>query len=157
MQFWLHEVIAPESIVRNVAYLLLVVSIGMSSMLLLRLFALAAGVVAVLLASVISYDPIALFWMASQVATSSRSRRYASSVLRDRPSSNQSASQNASIRAASSGLRPVRCGPVPAPADRRSAPAPRARVAIVWLISDSRRCDEQIRRCHWRQQPGDGE
>lgn len=63
MQFWLHEVIAPESIARNVAYFLLVASIGMSSMLILRLLALAAGVVAIMSATFFAYDPLALFWM----------------------------------------------------------------------------------------------
>jgi hypothetical protein len=64
MQFWLHEVIAPQSILRNVGFALLVVASGMSSMLLLRLAALAAGVVFVLIYGLIAYDPVGLFWMA---------------------------------------------------------------------------------------------
>lgn len=63
MQFWLHEVIAPQSILRNVGFALLVVASGMSSMLLLRLAALVAGLVFIVTYSVVGYDPVGLFWM----------------------------------------------------------------------------------------------
>lgn len=63
MEFWLHEVIAPESILRNVTFFLLVVSIGMSSMLLLRVVALAAGIAGIVLSGLVVYDPLTLFWM----------------------------------------------------------------------------------------------
>jgi hypothetical protein len=63
MQFWLHEVIAPQSILRNIGFALLVVASGMSSMLLLRIAALAAGFVFIVIFSIVAYDPVGLFWM----------------------------------------------------------------------------------------------
>ena len=62
MEFWLHEVIAPQAILRNVGFALLVVSSGMSSMLLLRIAALAAGVVFLIAYSVFGYEPDTPWW-----------------------------------------------------------------------------------------------
>src|SRR5262245_54788818 len=68
MLMWLYEILAPEVLFRHVALFLLVVAMAMPSVLLLRLVALAAGVVALILATIIAYDPVGLFWSALFIA-----------------------------------------------------------------------------------------
>src|ERR1700688_5257636 len=62
MLMWLYEILAPAVLFRHIALFLLVVAMAMPSVLMLRLTALAAGVVALILATVIAYDPVILFW-----------------------------------------------------------------------------------------------
>lgn len=62
MLMWIYEVLAPEVLFRHVALFLLVAAMAMPSVLLLRLFALASGVVSIVLATVVAYDPVGLFW-----------------------------------------------------------------------------------------------
>jgi CRP-like cAMP-binding protein len=62
MLMWLYEILAPAVLFRHIALFLLVVAMAMPTVLMLRLTALAAGVVALILATVIAYDPLILFW-----------------------------------------------------------------------------------------------
>jgi len=59
---WLYEILSPPVLFRHVAFFLLVVAMAMPSLLLLRAVALAAGVVALILATVIDYDLGTLLW-----------------------------------------------------------------------------------------------
>jgi hypothetical protein len=63
MSMWIYELLAPETLVRHLSLFLLVVAIGMPSMPLLRWFALASAVVAILLA-VYTRDSVGIFWQA---------------------------------------------------------------------------------------------
>src|ERR1700736_1086600 len=62
MLMWLYEILAPAVLFRHIALFLLVVAMAMPTVLMLRLAALAAGVVGLILATVIAYDPVILFW-----------------------------------------------------------------------------------------------
>jgi CRP-like cAMP-binding protein len=62
MLMWLYEILSPPVLFRHVAFFLLVVAMAMPSLLLLRAVALAAGVVALILATVIDYDLGTLLW-----------------------------------------------------------------------------------------------
>jgi CRP-like cAMP-binding protein len=62
MLMWLYEILAPEVLFRHIALFLLVVAMAMPTVLMLRIVALAAGIVALILATVIAYEPAILFW-----------------------------------------------------------------------------------------------
>jgi CRP-like cAMP-binding protein len=57
-----YEALAPEPLLRHVMLLLLVLSMAMPTVFLLRLFALGAGIVAIVLALTVVDDPTGLFW-----------------------------------------------------------------------------------------------
>ena len=59
---WLYEILAPEVLFRHIALFLLVVAMAMPTILMLRLVALAAGVVALILTTFFAYDATILFW-----------------------------------------------------------------------------------------------
>jgi hypothetical protein len=59
---WLTEVFRPETLARHVALFLVVVAVAMPSISLVRLMALVAGVVGVVLSAFVAYDPVGLFW-----------------------------------------------------------------------------------------------
>ncbi len=62
MLMWIYEVLAPEVLFRHIALFLLVAAMAMPSALLLWLFALASGIVSIVVATAIAYDPVGLFW-----------------------------------------------------------------------------------------------
>jgi len=62
MLMWLYEILAPEVLFRHIALFLLLVSMAMTTILMLRLVALAAGVVALILTTFFAYDATILFW-----------------------------------------------------------------------------------------------
>jgi hypothetical protein len=62
MSLWLSDVLSPEAVVRHIALLLVVIALVMPTLALVRWFALAAGVVGMILSSLVTYDPIGLFW-----------------------------------------------------------------------------------------------
>jgi len=62
MLMWLYEILSPPVLFRNIAFFLLVVAMAMPTLLMLRVVAVAAGVVALILATVIDYDLGTLLW-----------------------------------------------------------------------------------------------
>jgi hypothetical protein len=62
MSLWLSDVLSPEAVVRHIALLLVVIALVMPTLALVRWFALGAGVVGMILSSLVTYDPIGLFW-----------------------------------------------------------------------------------------------
>jgi hypothetical protein len=62
MSLWLSDVLSPEAVVRHIALLLVVIALMMPTLALVRWFALASGIVGVILSTVVSYDPVGLFW-----------------------------------------------------------------------------------------------
>ena len=62
MSLWLSEVLSPAAVARHVALLLVVIALVMPTLALVRWFALAAGVVGVILSGFVAYDPVGLFW-----------------------------------------------------------------------------------------------
>lgn len=62
MTLWLHEFFAPETILRNVAFFLLVLGMGMTSMVLLRVLVALAAAVGLVLALFVAFDPTMIFW-----------------------------------------------------------------------------------------------
>jgi len=67
MTMWVYELLAPDVLIRHLSLLLLVIAIGMPTIKPLRWFALAAGVVGVVLAGW-TRDNIGLFWQVLFVA-----------------------------------------------------------------------------------------
>lgn len=65
---WLHDILDPGSLLRHVAFFLLVAAMAMPGIFLIRAFALASGLVSVLLAGFVAYDPVGLFWSLLLVA-----------------------------------------------------------------------------------------
>jgi len=62
MSMWLTQFFAPETLARNAALFLVVIAVAMPTVGMVRLVALAAGVVGVVLSAFIVPDPIGLFW-----------------------------------------------------------------------------------------------
>lgn len=62
MEMWLTEAFAPETLVRHTALFLVVVALAMPTIGLVRLIALAAGVVGVGLSAFVAPDRVGLFW-----------------------------------------------------------------------------------------------
>ena len=62
MQTSVVDLFTPDSVVRHLALFLLVVAVAMPTVLLIRIVALAAGIVLILLATVVADDPVGLFW-----------------------------------------------------------------------------------------------
>ena len=62
MQTSVIDLFAPDTVVRHLALLLLVVAVAMPTVLLIRIAALAAGLVLIVLATVVASDPVGLFW-----------------------------------------------------------------------------------------------
>jgi CRP-like cAMP-binding protein len=65
---WLHEILAPEMLLRHLALFLLVAAMAMPGLFLLRIFALASGLVSAFLTGFVTYDPAGLFWSLLLVA-----------------------------------------------------------------------------------------
>jgi CRP-like cAMP-binding protein len=68
MLMWVYEVLAPAVLFRHISLFLLVAAMAMPNLVLLRLFALASGIVAIVVATAIAYDPVGVFWSALLVA-----------------------------------------------------------------------------------------
>jgi CRP-like cAMP-binding protein len=68
MLMWLYEALAPAVLVRHISLLLLVAAMAMPTVFLLRVLALASGVVALVLAVFLTYDGVATFWEALLIA-----------------------------------------------------------------------------------------
>jgi len=64
----LHEILAPEMLLRHAAFLLLVVAVAMPAMLWLRILALASGLVWLVLFGILAFDPVGFFWSLLLVA-----------------------------------------------------------------------------------------
>ena len=62
MLMWLYEILSPPVLFRHIAFFLLVVAMAMPTLLMLRVVALAAGFVALILATAIDYDLSTLLW-----------------------------------------------------------------------------------------------
>jgi CRP-like cAMP-binding protein len=59
---WLYDFLTPAVLLRHVTLFLLVAAMAMPSLLLLRVVALASGLVAIVLSGFVAYDPVSLFW-----------------------------------------------------------------------------------------------
>jgi CRP-like cAMP-binding protein len=65
---WLQEILAPDVLLRHVAFVLLIAALAMPSLFLIRVFALASGLVSALLAGFVTADAVGLFWSILLVA-----------------------------------------------------------------------------------------
>jgi CRP-like cAMP-binding protein len=68
MRMWLSEILAPAILLRHIACFLLVAAVAMPGLFLLRVIALASGLVAILLFGFVAWDPAGLFWSVLLVA-----------------------------------------------------------------------------------------
>ena len=59
---WLYDFLTPAVLLRHLALFLLVAAMAMPTVLLLRVVALASGIVAIVLSGFVAYDPAGLFW-----------------------------------------------------------------------------------------------
>jgi CRP-like cAMP-binding protein len=64
MSIWFYELFGPEALVRNLALFLVVVALAMPTLGLVRLVALAGGVVGIILTGFVAFDRAGLFWWA---------------------------------------------------------------------------------------------
>jgi CRP-like cAMP-binding protein len=62
MSMWLTEFFAPATLARNAALFLVVVAVAMPTLSVVRVMALVAGVVGVVLSALVVRDPIGVFW-----------------------------------------------------------------------------------------------
>ena len=59
---WLYDFLTPAVLLRHITLFLLVAAMAMPTLLLLRVVAIASGVVAIVLSGFVAYDPVSLFW-----------------------------------------------------------------------------------------------
>ena len=89
MQLFPSDFLTAEFILKNFGFFLLVVAMGMPTLFVLRLVALAAGLCGVILASVVAYEPTVLFWSAIFVLMNllqlslGRSRKFGRALTKD--------------------------------------------------------------------------
>ena len=68
MPSWFDELWAPEALPRDLALALLVIALAMPRLGLVRVFALASGVVMIVAGTLIVHDPVGLLWAIALVA-----------------------------------------------------------------------------------------